>query len=344
MSSDYKDYYKTLGVEKNAAPDAIKDAYRKLARKYHPDMHPENRKAEMSEKFKEVNEAYEVLSDAKKKQMYDQLGPDWENGARAGQQGGQQRPDPRQYARQNPFGQGGANYASYGDPEQFSDFFQQIFGARGGRGGAARGGFGGFGGFGGGEQQDFEEETPESLLQLPLEEALKGGRKTLTIPLTEHCRSCGGSGRKGRTRCPACGGAGRVSTSHNVTVNFPPGIADGARLRLKGQGPDGADLYLRINIEPDSRFALSGSDLETEVTVMPWDAALGAEIEVPAPDGSVRVKLPAGTHTGKKLKIAGRGYPQKGGGRGNLYAKVKIDIPQSLSRKQEELLSKLKEL
>ena len=330
MSSNYKDYYKLLGVSKDATPETIKDAYRKMARKYHPDLHPENRKTEMGEKFKDVNEAYEVLSDTGKKQLYDQLGPDWENGPRPKQQ----RESP--FARQRGTGSFGREQASSGDGAgQFSDFFQQIFGQQGGFGG------GGFGGF---QQEQQEQEAPESLLQLPVEEALKGGRKILTIPVTDTCRDCGGSGRRGRARCSACGGAGRVSARRDVTVNFPPGIADGARLRLKGQGPDGGDLYLRIAIAPDARFTLTGQDLETEITVLPWDAALGAEIEVPAPDGTVRVKLPAGTHSGRKFKIAGRGYPRAHGGRGDLYARIKIDIPQRVTRQQEELLLKLKEL
>ncbi|MFA5162551.1 MAG: J domain-containing protein [Elusimicrobiales bacterium] len=336
MSVDYKDYYKTLGVPRGAGADDIKSAYRKLARKYHPDLQPESRKAEMSEKFKEINEAYEVLSDDGKKRLYDQLGPEWENKQRASGP----RPQPGRPAG----GFSGADFGGgfYGGPRpgggfsrqsegpdmaQFSDFFRSIFG------GADMGGFGGFS----------QPRREEPALELPLADALRGGGKILSIPVRQTCSYCGGTGRQGRARCPQCGGAGAVSAQKEVRVNFPAGIADGARLRLKGQGPDGGDLYLRIAIAPEPGFKASGPDLETEVRVMAWDAALGGEITVPAPDGPVRVKIPPGTRAGKTLKISGRGYPKGGGARGDLYARVVIDVPPGLSRQQAELMSLLRD-
>lgn len=346
MSVEYKDYYKTMGLSRGASKEEIKDAYRKLARKYHPDLHPEHKKTEMGEKFKEVNEAYEVLSDDSKKKLYDQLGPDWENAGAPHQreQQGAGRGAQQQYQRYGGFPGGGTEFrqsADDGDFSRFSDFFNSIFG----------GGFQGensFAGFSGGEASGGQPrgESPQSgaqaVLELPVEDAFRGGRKVLTIPADETCPACGGSGRRGRMRCPQCGGAGALRSQKTVTVNFPAGIKDGARLRLKGQGQGGGDLYLRIKLASGGPFALNGADIETSVSVMPWDAALGGEIEVPAPGGAVRVKLPAGTRSGRRLKVAGLGYPKTGGGRGDLYARVAIDIPERITKTQAELLEKLR--
>lgn len=328
---DYKDYYKILGVSKTASPEEIKRAYRQLARKYHPDMHQEAKKAEMTEKFKEANEAYEVLSDAKKKELYDQVGPDWENtqrynGQTAGghyQQSGQQFRQPRAEDFDNIGG--------------FSDFFKTMFGGAGG----GRGGFS-FGdeSFGG------EEESPavEAELSLPLEEAFRGGQKQLNIPMASACPTCRGTGRKGRAACPSCHGTGEIRLNKTVTVNFPKGIKDGSRIRLKGQGPQGQDLFLKARVLPHSVFRVSGNDLETEVSIMPWDAAVGGNIPVPTLEGSVTIKVPPGTKTGRKLKIAGKGYNTPSGARGDLYATVKIDLPDRLTKEQADLFSKLKQL
>jgi len=335
MSAAYKDYYKILGVEKNSSQADIKSAYRRLARKYHPDMHPEAQKAAMTEKFKEVNEAYEVLSDEKKKAMYDQVGPDWQNAAGSGAGAGGAGYGPYGYSS------GGFSQQSTGD---FSDFFQSLFGGLGG-GFKAAGGRGGFS-FGGDDL--YTEPEQEAELPLTLEDAFSGGQKRLTIPFSSTCSYCRGTGRKGRSACPACGGTGTQSTSKTVTVNLPPGIRDGAKMRLKGQGPLNArgragDLFLRIKLLPHPGFRLNGDDLETTVSVMPWDAALGGQARVNTIDGTITVKIPAGTKSGRKMKIAGKGYIKKYGGRGDLYASVLIDMPERLNKTQQELLAKLRD-
>ncbi|NLO91318.1 MAG: J domain-containing protein [Elusimicrobia bacterium] len=332
---DYKDYYKILGVSKNSSQDEIKKAYRQLARKYHPDMHPEAKKAEMSEKFKDINEAYEVLSDPQKKATYDQLGPDWQQGP---------RPDPRQrqYSSRGPaqgfrFTQGGGQ--GFENLSGFSDFFQSIFGSAGFAGGRGGGGFS----FGEDMDQMQQPHRMEAELRLSLEDAFQGGQKQLDLPSSYPCERCGGTGRAGRSVCPQCSGTGASTGHKTVKVNFPKGIADGATLRLKGQAGDGQDLYLNIKLLPHPQFRLTGKDLETELPLMPWDAVLGAQTQVQTLDGSVKIKIPPGTPAGRKLKIAGHGYYGKNGQRGDLYATVDIAIPQRLSQEQLELFRKLKQ-
>jgi len=326
---DYKDYYKILGVSKTASPEEIKRAYRQLARKYHPDMHQESKKAEMTEKFKEANEAYEVLSDSKKRALYDQVGPDWENTQKYG---GQSAGD---YYRERPQGFRQARTEDFDNIGGFSDFFKTMFGGGGGGGSFSFGGnpFGG------------EEESPEmeAELSLPLEEAFHGGQKQLNIPMASACPTCRGTGRKGRAVCPSCRGAGEIRLNKTVTVNFPKGIKDGSRIRLKGQGPQGQDIFLKARVMPHSVFKVMGNDLETEVAIMPWDAAVGGTISVPTLEGSVTIKVPPGTKTGRKLKIAGKGYNSPSGQRGDLYATVKIDLPDRLTKEQTELFAKLKQ-
>jgi len=325
MAIAYKDYYAILGVPKDAASEAIKQAYRRLARQHHPDLHPEMKKAAAGEKFKEINEAYEVLSDPEKKARYDQIGPGWD-AARAPEPPGSA---PRGYSAGGP----GPGF------EGFSDFFESLFGARGPgsaagagpRGGPRRG-------------QDIEAELP-----LCLEDAFRGGEKRFSIELPVLCPACGGSGRQARGFCPACAGAGEVSRPRNITTHLPKRARDGMRLRLRGQGagaPDGGepgDLFLRVRLRPHPLYKVSGGDLETTVTVTPWDAALGAEVLVPALDGPIRVRLAAGTHAGTRLRIAGQGLDQEGGSQGDLYAVVRIDNPQRTDGRMEKLYAELRE-
>lgn len=325
MAIEFKDYYKILGVKKDASADEIKQAYRRLARQHHPDLHPEARKKEASEKFKEVNEAYEVLSDPAKRTKYDELGPDWERQAPPPPPGGGRRPAYRQ---------GGAQ-----DFGGFSDFFESIFG-------------GGAGGFGfeelrprnePGRRQDIEAELP-----LSLEDAFQGGEKRLTLPVPSLCPVCGGTGRQGRGFCPNCGGVGEVQREKTITVHLPQQVRDGARLRLRGQGApsrdsEAGDLFLRVRLLPHPDFKVSGADLETTITVMPWDAALGAEISVPTLDGPIRIKLPPQTHAGRRLRLPGKGLRGEDGSLGALFAVVRIDIPDRFDARVERLLRELKE-
>lgn len=327
--ADYKDYYKILGVNKNATDAEIKKAFKAAARKYHPDLHPEGKKAEMTEKFKDVNEAYAVLSDKQKRTIYDQVGQEnYQNYARGGgaSSAGRGRSS---YSGGNPFGagyqqyaggDGGAyyNFSSNGGGDfggaDFSDFFQSIFGGIGGFGGAGRGGFSGFGGAhaGGSAQRGGDMEAE---LALNLEDAHRGGQMQLTLP------------------------GGRP-----ITVKLPAGVGEGKKIKLKGYGnptPRGnGDLYLTIKIRPHLTYRLEGDDLHVPVTLMPWTAALGGEIYVPTLDGPVKVKVPAGTHNGKKLKLSGKGLSAKG----NLYVTLNIDVPRTLTREQKDLFHKLAQI
>ncbi|MBI4802052.1 MAG: J domain-containing protein [Elusimicrobia bacterium] len=359
------DYYSVLGVPKTASADEIKSAYRKLAMKYHPDRNPGNKAAE--NKFKEINEAYEALSDAKKRGTYDQLCRSY----REGQEftpppaGG---PDFRRAPGWFSAGGGpafGGQYSGRGggqdfDPGGFSDFFRSIFGDRpgfgqgGGRPPQGADGFPGRENYGG----DFYGEEAgagsspgdmEAALDLPLEDIFRGGQKKLTFNYKSSCPQCRGAGRIRNRVCPACRGAGETLRIKETAINLPRGLRDGARLRLKGQGiKHGAcgkigDLYLKIHIIKHPDFRVNGDDLDTDIEVAPWDAALGAEISIPALDGTVKIKLPPCSHNGRRLRIAGRGLPGKAGSRGDLYAAIKIDIPQSLTPRQIELFKKLKE-
>lgn len=339
--ADYKDYYKILGVSKTAGDAELKKAFKAQARKYHPDMHPESQKAAMTEKFKDINEAYEVLSDKQKRAIYDQVGSaDYQNYAKGGASsssdgagrayGGASgaRGAQNQYYQYsggaNPFGgMGGGSFKfnSTGGFNQgdFSDFFQQIFGGMGGMGGMS--GFGGasrrsqnFGGYG--EDEENNPSDSQANLTLNLEEAYNGGRVSLTLP-------------NGKT----------------AQVNLPAKIADGAKIKLKGLGAktrQGAgDLYITVKIAPKAGFKLDGNDIYQTVNIMPWTAALGGQAQVALPGGgSVSIKVPAGTQGGAQLKLSGKGL----GKDGNMYVEFAISIPKNLNKAQKELFAKLADI
>lgn len=328
--SDYKDYYKILGVGKNATEAEIKKAFKTQARKYHPDMHAEKDKAAMTEKFKDVNEAYEVLSDKQKRTIYDQVGSgEYQNYARGGGastgRGRSSYGNPGaggyyQYSSggANPFG-GGVNFNGTGgfNASDFSDFFQQIFGGMGGMGGfgggrSSRRGANPFAGYGAGQAASGDEETN---LTLDLADAYRGGLVGLTLP------------------------NGRV-----VQAKFPAKIADGSKIKLKGlgnPGPNGAgDLYVNVKISPNTHFRLDGKDIYHVVDIMPWTAALGGSVSVRMPDNTtVKIKVPAGSHSGRKLKLSGKGL----GKTGDMYIEIMINNPNILTKRQKELFTLLKE-
>ena len=325
--ADYKDYYKILGVNKNATDAEIKKAFKTQARKYHPDMHPESKKAEMTEKFKDINEAYEVLSDKQKRTIYDQVGSgDYQNYARGGATGGTsgrrtyQNPGGAQYYQysnfggQNPFGAGagGFNFNGTGgfQASDFSDFFQSIFGN-----------LGGMSGFGGGRTsrrrsatQDpygiySQPQQEEASLSLDLASAYQGGMVRLSLP----------SGK-------------------SAQVKFPARIAQGAKIKLKGLGSRGGDLYVNIQITPQAPYTLEGEDIYYTLNIYPWTAALGGTASVYLPDSSnVNIKIPAGTKSEQKLKLSGRGL----GKNGNFYVRLIINNPEHLSTRQKELFKEL---
>lgn len=296
----YKDYYKILGVERSAGEDEIKKAYRRLARKYHPDV---SKEANAKEKFQEASEAYETLRDKEKRAAYDSLG----SGFRPGQDF---RPPPDWFDR---FGAGrGEDLGSV----DLSDLFESLgafgratgFGRRGGRGEKF-----------GGRPMAFPGEDYEVPVRLTLEEAYRGAERAVQL-----------DGR-------------------SFTARIPRGATDGQRLRLRGKGGPGlnggppGDLYLQIHLEPHPLFRASGHDLDLDVPLAPWEAALGAQIEIPTMEGRVTVKVPPGSKAGQKLRLAGKGLPKPGGGAGDLYAVLGIAVPASLTPREKQLFEELRE-
>lgn len=325
---DYKDYYATLGVKKDASQDDIQKAYRKLARKFHPDV---NKEPQAEVKFKEVGEAYEVLKDPDKRKRYDQFGSNWNRvgGSPGGAPPGWEGFDFGNGAGGFDFGgfSGGGGAGGAG----FSDFFEMLFG--GGAGGRRRGapGFGGPGaGFGGGPGAGFGGARAggggdtEATITLTLEEAIRGGTREIAL------------------QDPNTG------QRKNLSVRVPEGVRPGQKIRLAGQGSQGmgggaGDLFLKIEIAPDPRFKVEGSDIHTTVPVAPWEAALGGEAEVETPTGPVRVRIPAGSSSGRKIRLRGRGLSQSGGSKGDLLAEIRIVIPEKLSERERELYEQLAE-
>jgi curved DNA-binding protein len=313
MAVKFKDYYEILGVGRDASAKQIKDAYRKLARKHHPDLNPGAKKKEAEEKFKEINEAYEVLGDPEKKAKYDRLGANWQEGmdfsTPPGEGAGFERFD---------FGQGG--FEGLGG---FSDFFEALFGR-------GRGGFGTTAERAGVRGADMEAE-----MELSLREAIEGATRRVRLAAQVACPACGGMGRVGRRICPTCGGIGSRPETKELTVNIPPGAREGSRIRLSGRGAAGmaggppGDLLVRIRLLPDPLVTISGDDLITELPIYPWEAVLGTQSEVGTPEGRVSVKVPAGSQGGQSLRLRGKGLPRPGGERGDLLVRLKIIVPPS---------------
>lgn len=344
---EFIDYYKVLEVARDAKPEEITKAYRRLARKYHPDVCKD---PGAEEQFKRINEAHQVLSDAEKRRRYDLLGPDWRDG--------QPFQPPPDWAGGAPF-----EYRSYGGGGgrgggDWSDFFEAFFGGGGGGGGgrpraAGRRSSGrgprvhvAAGGFPGGVAEQLDPELEDLLggafagargrprprrggdlegeLQLPLEDALRGG--TRTVQLTN--------------------GDGAART---YEIRIPAGIHDGARIRLGGRGHPGragaeaGDLLLTIRLQPHADYRRDGDDLVVAVPVAPWEAALGASIRVRTPDGPVEMKLPPGRSSGDRLRLRGKGLPLRDGGRGDLLAEVRIVLPAQLDERQRRLFEQLRD-
>jgi len=336
----YKDYYKILGVPKNADEKAIKAAYRRLARKYHPDV---NKGA--SERFKEINEAHTVLSDPEKRKRYDTLGPDWERHARPG--AGARQPFEGQEVRFEQFGDGGG----------FSDFFRSIFGdlIGGGRGpgGSREVEFGDLGNLGGGPEWNVSGvgrgSDVEAGIELTLEQAFRGTRQTVALELDEPCKTCGGAGNVNRQPCPQCHGTGWTKGRRNLDVKIPAGVATDSRVRIAGEGARAGrrsgDLYLRVTVKPDPRFERKGDDLYVDLPVEVADAALGAEVSVPTLKGRVSMKIPPGTSSGRVFRLPGYGMPHlKGNGAGDQFVRVQISLPTPLSPRERELFEALRTL
>jgi DnaJ-class molecular chaperone len=328
MPVKFRDYYESLGVPREGSQEEIKKAYRKLARKFHPDLNPGNKAAE--ERFKEINEAYEVLSDPAKRKRYDALGANWKSGMDF-------TPPPGEESYRvhvGDMGDLGDLFSGGGRYGGFSDFFETIFGGR-------RGGGAGF-------ASSMRGGDVESEVTLTLEEAHRGASRSVRIPLEEPCPECGGSGEKNKKACPACGGSGRRTRTESFTVNIPRGVRDGSVIRVPGKGGTGfgggarGDLYLRTRILPHERFRLrDGGDIELELPVAPWEAVLGGKVEVPTLDGSVAMRIPQNSQGGKTLRLKGRGLARQGGGQGDQYVRLKIVVPPKPTEKEIELLKNL---
>jgi DnaJ-class molecular chaperone len=342
MAVEFKDYYKILGVERRADDKTIKSAYRKLARKYHPDVAKDKNAID---RFKEVTEAYEVLSDPDKRQRYDALGPDWQRYA--------QGPTP-------PPGSGGFRVeygGDLGDLGDFSDFFRTIFGDLGEREarGGARGGARGDDWLGdafrqpGGRARPRGRQDVQANLEITLEEAFNGTRKTFAMEREEACPACKGAGNVGGKPCALCHGTGWQRIRHDVDVRIPAGVRTGERVRVSGEGAGvrGArgDLYLAVTVAPHPVFERKGDDLLVTVPITAPEAALGTTLEVPSLRGKVTMKVPPGTSSGRTFRLPGYGMPRvRAGGTGDELVSVRIVMPAALTREEAELYAKLKGL
>ncbi len=320
MSVEYKDYYKLLGVGRTASAEEIHKAFRKLARQHHPDVAKNKKEAE--EKFKEINEAHEVLSDPEKRLKYDALGANWKQGA-------QFRPPPGWEGMGGRSGRRGRGQE--GDFEfefggtGFSDFFEQFFGRRG------RGGF---------AQADAQElgrgQDIEGDIMVTLEEALRGSIRSVSLRRPTDCSQCGGTGEFKRHACPTCGGAGSVMQAEAHQVKIPAGVLEGQRLRVAGKGGAGAgggkpgDLFLNVRLAGHPDFRVEGEHLFAEVDLAPWEAVLGASVAVPTLEGPVNIRIPPGTQTGQRLRVRGRGLGKEGS-RGDLFVVARVQIPDRVS-------------
>jgi DnaJ-class molecular chaperone len=331
---NYKDYYAILGVPKTAAEKDIKSAYRKLARKWHPDANPDNQKA-AEEKFKDIQEAYEVLGDAEKRRKYDVLGSDWQ---RAAADAAQQR-SARQNAGAAGFGNAGGFGGNFGNGSGFSDFFDMFFT------GGAQQRSGRTGGASAGAQRG---EDLETTLDLTLAEAYAGGSKNVALQVDDLCSRCGGSGTERNRVCPQCGGVGRVMQTKRFDVTIPKGVREGQRIRLAGQGAAGpnngprGDLYLIAHFPEDGTWERKGDDLYIDLPVSVYELVLGGDVRVPTMNGEVTMTVPAGTQSNKLLRLAGKGMPKlKAAGFGDEYVRLIGQLPTDLSDKEKKLFREL---
>lgn len=370
-----KDYYQTLGVPRTATEKEIRAAYRKLARQHHPDLNPGDKGAE--ERFKEVNEAHEVLTDPDKRKLFDRFGDDWQRYRDAGFTGDEQFTTPGAGGRAragrgatfdpNDFnrwytseGDGSGGYTFYSTDEgddSHSDFFETLFGQRGGSP------FDRFGGFGGGftttrarpqartrPQRGEDAEVP---VEISFDEAFRGTTRQIQLQVSEPCPTCNGLGEVRGQECPTCDGTGVVRRTKTLEVTIPAGIDSGKRVRMAGQGGPGlnggpaGDVNLIVTVRPDRRFERDGDNLRTEVDIPVTTAVLGGEANVRTPTGTVALTIPPGTQSGRGFRLRGQGMPKlrsRGGERGDLLARARIVTPANLTERERELYEELRNL
>ncbi|HEX6291800.1 MAG TPA: J domain-containing protein [Herpetosiphonaceae bacterium] len=346
---EYKDYYKTLGVGRSASADEIKKAFRKLARKYHPDINPGDQVAET--KFKEINEAYEVLSDAEKRKKYDQFGADWNRYQQAGSAGGGF--DWSQYINQpggvrvdfgSGSGFGGFGQGSPGVDTGFSDFFESMFGTMGGRQTS---------GFGGGGSRPQKGKDYEQSVDVTLEEAYNGTQRQIRMDVPQVCATCSGTGVQSNNLCPSCGGTGVAGQqARTLAVKIPAGIDTGGKVRVSGEGGPGinggprGDLYLLVNVLPRERYEREGFDLRYRAPIDLYTMLLGGEARIGLLSGkTLTLQIPANTQNGKTFRIRSQGMPRPGTEqRGDLYIIAEAQLPTELSAREQELVQELRSI
>jgi len=330
---NYKDYYSILGVPKTAAEKDVKSAYRKLARKWHPDANPNNAR-EAEEKFKDIQEAYEVLGDPEKRKKYDYLGSDWQRAAR-------EADSARSYRQAQ-----GADFGGFsgftnagGGASGFSDFFDMFFSGIGRQRTPGPAGFG---------PSRTRGEDLESTIELSLHDAFEGGKKSVTLQVEDICPRCQGSGTERNRICPQCHGTGRVRETKRFDVTIPRGVRDGQRIRLAGQGASGTgggprgDLYLVVHLANDGHYERKGDDLYVDLPVSIYELILGGEVRVPTMTGDVTMTIPAGTQNNKMLRLTGKGMPKlKDGGYGDEYVRLIGQLPTNLTDKEHKLFREL---
>jgi DnaJ-class molecular chaperone len=316
---DYKDYYKVLGVPKNASASDIKKAFRKLAHEFHPDVNPGDKGAE--EKFKEISEAYEVLSDAEKRRKYDTLGPIWQD--QFGFSSGAGR-------RSSSFRSSPLNNKSSSSGSGFSDFFETLFGRSA-------------------NPTRRTGEDIEQRVEVTLQEAYTGGMRTFNIQSNDMCPICRGTRVVAGRSCVNCGGLGTLAHSKRIQVKIPPGVDNGSKIRVAGEGQPGSgggprgDLYLVIGLKPEQLYERKGDDLYVELGVDLVTAILGGEVTVPTPDGRKLVlTIPPETQNGRLFRLANKGMPRlRSEGNGSLFARVKVVLPMGLSDDERGLFEQL---
>ncbi len=323
-----KDYYQILGVRRDASEKELKQAYRRLARKHHPDVNPGDKSAE--ERFKEINAAYEVLSDPEKRRKYDQFGENWEHAERFAQD----QPGFEGFGR----GQPGVEF-EYRDAEDMGGIFERLF-----RGTRADSRF----------RRDVRPSRGhdiEQAVEVSLEQAFAGTARTIALAAEEACTVCQGQGSLANAPCYACGGTGRVRRQKRLEVKIPPGVQTGSRVRVTGEGRSGlgggppGDLYLVVTVLPHARFQREGDDIHSEIKVPLAVAVLGGEVEVPTLRGKVMLRVPPETQNGRIFRLAGQGMPKLGSAeRGDLMIRVEVTLPTNLTERERQLFDELKTL
>jgi curved DNA-binding protein len=331
MAIQFKDYYEILGVSRQAGDDEVRRAFRKLARVYHPDKTGNDRRAE--DRFKEVNEAYEVLGDREKRQRYDEFNSAWQSSSADEAW--------ERFSRPEGFASGGRSEHFTFTGAGFSDFFEQLFGQRpdSNRGAqparppadesAGRG-------------DDLEAD-----IWVSLDEVARGAVRPIEMRRAARCQKCFGMGQYNAHRCEECQGAGNIPSTVACKVKIPPGVREGALLRVLGRGEEGlagtppGDLYLKVRYAPHREFQFERGHLTHELEIAPWEAVLGTSVSIPTINGRVSIKVPPGSQTGRKLRVRGHGLPAAEGGAGDLLVKLKVQVPTSAPPRELDLWREL---